>query len=88
MPGLIVSLMAFLLVLNLEGVATRGFGVLPKQAAQPTRGLPILPALVIGLASILGIVAVALFAYISSRNAIRQTAAAPGESEAPPALAA
>lgn len=75
LPGLMVSLMAFLLILNLEGLATNS-GRFVSTPTKPSRvGVSMLPALVIGLASILGTVAVAHFAYENSRNSIRQTVA-------------
>ena len=41
LPGLMASLMAFLVVLNLEGLVKRGFRGAQSQAAQPTCEVPI-----------------------------------------------
>ncbi|HAY78577.1 MAG TPA: hypothetical protein DCY79_02080 [Planctomycetaceae bacterium] len=72
-PGLVVTLMAFLLVLNLEGMIKGRRQVVAT--AQRSPGIPILPPLGIGLASILGIVTVSLVAYLISQNAIRRIVA-------------
>ena len=69
LPGLMVTLMAFLLVLNLEGLVKRRVSTSQPEKRLP--GVPILPALGIGLAAILGIVTVSWFAYVTSRSAIR-----------------
>lgn len=74
-PGLMVSLMAFLLVLNLEGLVASGAKDIRIQHVQPARRIPVLPALAIGLFSILGTVAVGYFAYDTSRDSIRHTVA-------------
>ena len=77
LPGLIVSLIAFLIVLNVEGFSASGFREPPIRTDESARGVPLLPVLAIGLASILGIVLLSYFAYDGSRAALR-TCACPG----------
>lgn len=75
LPGVMVSVMAFLGVLNVEDFVRRGASRGQNQAIPSTGGPPILPALAIGFTSLLAIIGVAFFAFKYSRDAIRQTVA-------------
>ncbi|MCA9266845.1 MAG: PAS domain S-box protein [Planctomycetales bacterium] len=70
LPGLFVSLIAFLLVLNLEGLVDRAAH--RQRPAPSLGGTPIWPVVAIGAGSIVGVVAVSFFAYENSRSAVRQ----------------
>ncbi|MCA9218283.1 MAG: PAS domain S-box protein, partial [Planctomycetales bacterium] len=73
LPGLMVSLMAFLVVLSLEGLGMRR--VIGRGDHQRIRGVSVLSALAIGFVAILGTFAVSYQAYEHSRDAIRKTVA-------------
>lgn len=71
LPGLVVSLMALLLIVNLGGFLNPR----KRETENPNAAanVPVFSWLAVGLAAITGIIVVSAFAYQNSRDAIRQT---------------